>query len=273
VHKRWSWKIIFMTTEPNEALPPLSKKITIEPLEREQRLYERVVDKVLDLIAANTWRPGYRLPPERELAEAFGVSRTVVREAVKALEARGVLESLTGSGVYVRAVDSSIISRSLQTYIQLSNQDDFEIRLNEVRRVLEVEIAALAAQRATPEQRAQLRKICQEMRSGGQAGHKMAELDFRLHLTLAEATQNELFEVLLAPLINQLHDQIVLTWDGYGPRPVETVLDQHEAIVAAVESSDPDAARQAMTKHLAYSREVLEALSHAHTNPDRLDTP
>ncbi len=232
----------------------------IKPLGRERRLYERVVDKVLELIASGAWKPGYRLPPERELAEAFGVSRTVVREAVKALEARGILESVTGSGIYVRAVDSSIVSRSLQTYMQLSNQADFDIRLNEVRRVLEGEIVALAAQRATPEQRAELQQICREMRERNLA-QKMAELDFRLHLTLAKATQNDLFEVLLTPLITQLRDQITLTWQGYGQRPVETVLTQHEAIVAAVVSGDAEAARQAMITHLAYSRQVLEDLS------------
>src|SRR5215831_19129565 len=89
----------------------------IEPLEREQRLYERVVDKVLELISSGAWKPGYRLPPERELSEAFGVSRTVVREAVKALEARGVLESTIGSGVSVRQVDFNIVSQSLETYM------------------------------------------------------------------------------------------------------------------------------------------------------------
>src|SRR5512147_1497310 len=99
----------------------------IEPLEREQRLYERIVDKVLELISSGQWKPGYRLPPERELSEAFGVSRTVVREAVKALEARGVLESTTGSGVSVRQADFNMLSRSFQTYIQLSNQDDIDI--------------------------------------------------------------------------------------------------------------------------------------------------
>lgn len=233
----------------------------IEPLEREQRLYERVVEKVLELISSGAWKPGFRLPPERELSEAFGVSRTVVREAVKALEARGVLESATGSGVSVRLADFNMVSRSLQTYMQLSNQVDFEIRLNEVRRVLEVELVALAAGRATPEQRVQLRQICQQMRAGDKTAQQMAELDFRLHVTLAEATQNELFKVLLAPLINQLRDHIILTWEGF-PRPVDLVLDQHEAIVTAVENEDAEAARQAMIKHLAFSREVLEDLSH-----------
>ncbi len=106
----------------SEELPINSS--TIEPLEREQRLYERVVEKVLDLISSGEWKPGYRLPSESKLSEAFGVSRTVVREAVKALEARGVLESATGSGVSVRLVDFNMVSRSFQTYIQLSNHSN-----------------------------------------------------------------------------------------------------------------------------------------------------
>jgi DNA-binding FadR family transcriptional regulator len=129
--------------------------------------------------------------------------------------------------------------------MQLSQHVDFEIRLNEVRQVLEVEMVALAANRITPEQRKQLRQICNEMRVGSNNSKQMAELDFSLHVTLAEATPNELFKVLLAPLINQLRDQIILTWEDF-PRPVNIVLDQHEAIVAAVESGDADAARQAM---------------------------
>lgn len=236
---------------------------TIAPLEREQRLYERVVDKVLELISSGAWKPGYRLPPERELSESFGVSRTVVREAVKALEARGILESTTGSGVSVRQADFNMVSQSLKTYMQLANRDDFEIRLNEVRRVLEVEMVALAASRITPEQRTQLRQICRQMRDGKNTAKQMAELDFRLHVTLAESTQNDLFKVLLAPLISQLREQIILTWEDF-PRPVEDVFDQHESIVAAVESGDAEAARQAMTKHLLYSRNVLEDISKSH---------
>ena len=250
--------------EENLANNKLSLEVSaIQPLEREQRLYERVVDKVLELISSGAWKPGFRLPAERELSEAFGVSRTVVREAVKALEARGVLESTTGSGVSVRLVDFNMVSQSLKTYMQLSNQVDFEIRLNEVRQVLEVEMVALAASRITPEQKRQLHQICKEMRVEGQSSRHMAELDFRLHVTLAEATQNDLFKVLLAPLINQLREQIVLTWEDF-PRPVNEVFDQHEAIVSAVENGDADAARQAMLKHLIYSRQVLEDISKSH---------
>ncbi len=251
-----------MSKELSHGDSPL-KSAAIEPLEREQRLYERVVEKVLDLISTGAWKPGYRLPPERELSEAFGVSRTVVREAVKALEARGVLESATGSGVSVRRADFNMVSRSLETYMQLANRDDFEIRLNEVRRVLEVEMVALAAGRVTAEQQVQLRQICKQMREKGNTAKQMAELDFRLHVTLAEATQNELFKVLLAPLINQFREQIILTWEDF-PRPVDLVFEQHEAVVSAVEKGDAEAARQAMMKHLMFSREVLEEISNSH---------
>src|ERR1051326_6480721 len=96
------------STTENSMLEP----IAIEPLEREQRLYEWVVDKVLELISSGAWKSGYRLPPERELSEAFGVSRTVVREAVKALQARGILESSTGSGMSVRQAGFNIVCQS-----------------------------------------------------------------------------------------------------------------------------------------------------------------
>ena len=123
-------------------------------------------------------------------------------------------------------------------------------------------MVALAAARRTAEEVARLREICRQMRAGGNTAKEMAELDFSLHVTLAEATQNDLFKVLLAPLIHQLRDHIVLTWEDF-PRPVEQVFDQHEAIVSAVENGDADGARQAMMKHLMFSREVLEDISKA----------
>lgn len=231
----------------------------IEPLEREQRLYERVVDRILALIQDDTWNPGDRLPAERDLAEAFGVSRTVVREAIKVLEARGVLESATGSGIYVRQPDSTMVSRSLRMYLQLLGQDDIDLRLVEIRRVLEVETAALAAERATPEQRQELRRLCVEMRKHAGAPRVLAELDFQLHQLLAESTQNELFGVLLMPLIEQLRGHFAYAWEHYAGRPLEPIFDQHEAIVAAIEACDASGARQAMASHIAYYCDILKA--------------
>lgn len=231
----------------------------IEPLEREQRLYERVVERLLARIQEGAWRSGDRLPPERDLAEAFGVSRTVIREAVKTLEARGVLETQTGSGVYVRSPDSAMVSRSLHMYLQLLDQDGIDLRLAEIRRVLEVEIAALAAIRSSPEERQELRRLCQEMRKHAGSPRVLAEMDFQFHLLLAEATRNELFGILLSPVIEQLHDHFLYAWEHFGARPVESVFAQHEAITAAVEAGEADLARRAMAQHIAFYIEILQA--------------
>lgn len=231
----------------------------IEPIEREQRLYERVAERILALVQDETWRPGDRLPTERDLAEAFGVSRTVVREAVKVLEARGVLETQTGSRAYVRKPDSAIVSRSLQTYLQMMGQDDIDLRLWEIRRVLEVETAALAALRVSDEQGREFQRLCGEMRKQVQSPRVLAELDLQFHLLVAESTQNELFGVLLAPLIEQLRSHFVYGWEHYGDRPVETIFDQHEAIAGAIVRHDAAAARRGMADHLDYFRGILQS--------------
>ncbi|MCO6451771.1 MAG: FadR family transcriptional regulator [Caldilineales bacterium] len=228
----------------------------IEPIEREQRLYERVSERILDLIHGGMWEPGDRLPAERDLAQSFGVSRTVVREAVKVLEAQGVLESATGSGVYVREPDSRMVSRSFQTYLQLQDAKDIDIHIAEIRRVLETEIAALAAARATAVQRSDLIAICKEMRRFSGSARTLADLDFQLHLALAFATQNELFGVLLMPLMEQLREFFLIHWDDYGG-PTEPVLTQHEALVDAVVAGDAELARQCMTEHLAFSEKLM----------------
>lgn len=231
----------------------------IEPIEREQRLYERVAERILVLVQGETWRPGDRLPTERDLAEAFGVSRTVVREAVKVLEARGVLETQAGSRAFVRKPDSTIVSRSLQTYLQMMGQDDIDLRLWEIRRVLEVETAALAALRASAEQGREFQRLCGEMRKQVHSPRVLAELDLQFHLLVAESTQNELFGVLLAPLIEQLRTHFIYGWEHYGNRSAEAVFGQHEAIVEAIGRQDAVSARLCMAQHLDYYRGILES--------------
>jgi GntR family transcriptional regulator, transcriptional repressor for pyruvate dehydrogenase complex len=235
------------------------KSALIKPLEREQRLYERVAERILDLIKNDTWKTGDRLPTERELAEAFEVSRTVIREAVKVLEAQGWLQVTSGSGIYVRRPDSELVSRSLETYVHLLDSSDATARLAEVRRILEVEIATLAAERANAEQRERLRGLCEELRSATSTA-QFAELDFQFHMLLAEATQNEFFGVLLAPLIGQLQDLFHFVWKGYEGRSAEPIFQHHEAIVTAVEQQNGPAARTAMEEHMAFSAQNLQEL-------------
>ncbi len=117
---------------------------------REPRLSDKVAELLLETIFRRGLQPGDRLPSERELGEQFGVSRTVVREAVRELAAKGLIEVRTGSGLRVAAVDAAAVSESMSLYLR-GGSVDFA-RVHEVRRLLEVEIAGLSAERATAEQ-------------------------------------------------------------------------------------------------------------------------
>src|SRR3989442_9857964 len=129
---------------------------------REPRLSDKVADLLLETIVVRRLAPGERLPSERELGEQFGVSRTVIREAVRALAAKGVIDVRTGSGLRVAAVDSSNVSESMSLFLRGSSTLDYP-RVHEVRAMLEVEVAGLAADRATDEDIAGMRQICERM--------------------------------------------------------------------------------------------------------------
>src|SRR5213596_1650457 len=124
-------------------------------VERERRLSDKVADLMLRSITSRDLQPGDRLPSERELGEQFGVSRTVVREAVRALVAKGVIEVRSGSGLRVAAVNAAAVSESMSLYVH-GGGIDFE-RVHEVRTLLEVHIAGLAAERASAEDIERLR--------------------------------------------------------------------------------------------------------------------
>jgi GntR family transcriptional repressor for pyruvate dehydrogenase complex len=118
-------------------------------IKREPRLSDKVADMMLETILSKRLLVGDRLPSERELGEQFGVSRTVVREAVRALVAKGIIESRSGSGLRVTAVNASAVSESMSLYLR-GGEFDFE-NVHEVRTLLEIHIAGLAAERATDE--------------------------------------------------------------------------------------------------------------------------
>ena len=219
-----------------------------------------VMDAVRDGILEGRYPADSRLD-QQAIAEELGVSLVPVREGLRLLEAEGFVKVHPRRGVYVCGPDPNLVSRSLQTYLQLLDTNDVTWRLAEIRRILEIEIAPLAAARATPEQRIQLRHLCREMRTGSGSTEKLAELDLRFHKLLADATQNELFGVLLAPLMEQMENLFHNTWADYGARPIDVVLQQHEAVLAAVEQGNPDEARQAMVDHMDYFFLVLEESS------------
>jgi GntR family transcriptional regulator, transcriptional repressor for pyruvate dehydrogenase complex len=222
----------------------VSKALFVQ-VQRDRRLSDKVADMMLDTIVSRRLNVGDRLPSERELGEQFGVSRTVVREAVRALVAKGLIEVRSGSGLRVAAVNAATVSESMSLYL-MGGEFDFE-QVHEVRKMLEVHIAGVAADRATDEDVQALEEACDRMETALEDVEQAAQLDVEFHRLIAHATQNDLYLVLLDSIGKpQLEIRRSNIGAGHGPE----TLRQHRAILARIAAGDPEAAGTAMAKHL-----------------------
>ena len=211
------------------------------------RLYEQIVQQVEDAILKGQLKPGDQLPAERDLAHSFGVSRTAVREAVKTLREKGLVEAYSGRGTFVTNGTSHSIRQSLDLMIRI-NPLEGSANLAELRLVLEPEIAALAAARIEEQLLSTMREAVEEMDRSLRDPDAYVEADLDFHLALAEAAGNPLILSLLDSIVGLLREQRsrIFNVDG-GP---ERGQFHHKRILAAVEQGNPEAAREAMRAHL-----------------------
>jgi GntR family transcriptional regulator, transcriptional repressor for pyruvate dehydrogenase complex len=216
-----------------------------EQVAREPRLSDKVAEMMLETILSKRLDVGDRLPSERELGEQFGVSRTVVREAVRELVAKGVIEVRSGSGLRVAAVDASAVSESMSLFLR-GGALDFE-KVHEVRRVLEVHIAGLAAERARPEDVAALRAVHERMEAESGDVEAAARDDLEFHRVIARATHNELYLVLLDSIGGS---QVDIRRENLGSGSAPATLEQHAQVFDRIAAQDPEGAREAMAAHL-----------------------
>jgi GntR family transcriptional repressor for pyruvate dehydrogenase complex len=211
------------------------------------RLYEQIVEQIEKSILDGAIKPGDQLPPERELAQRFGVSRTAVREAVKALTEKGLVEALPGRGTFVTNSTSHTIRQSLDRMIRINQVDGVE-HLIEVRAILEPAIAARAAAHADEKDLAALREAFAAMEQAGANADAYIEADLDFHLALAEAADNPLILALIDSIVVLLRQHRLRMFHVHGgPQRGQY---HHTRILDAVARRDPDAARAAMTAHL-----------------------
>jgi GntR family transcriptional repressor for pyruvate dehydrogenase complex len=212
---------------------------------REPRLSDKVAEMMLDTILSRRLQVGDRLPSERELGEQFGVSRTVVREAVRALVAKGVIEVRSGSGLRVAAVDAAAVTESMSLYLR-GGTLDFE-KVHEVRALLEVHIAGVAAERATDADLARLREVHERMERERADVEAAARDDLEFHRVIAGATQNDLYLLLMDSIGAALID---IRRENLGSGSAPMTLSQHESVLDRVAAGDAEGAREAMAAHL-----------------------
>lgn len=223
-------------------------------------LREQIVQQLQDMILDGSLSPGEKLPPERHAAEQLGVSRNVVREAFKTLEQRGLVRISTGDGSYVCQVGSETLSESLKLLLQ-QRRATFE-NLNEIRRMLEIEIAGLAARRATSENLRNMEQANERMETSlAIADSDVDQLetfiraDMEFHDALVLACQNPLLSVLLAPITDQLLEYRRLAATTADAKREGLVY--HKKILEKVKARDVSGSQELMREHLARAEEWL----------------
>lgn len=217
-------------------------------------LGEQIEEELLRYIQDEPVPIGTRLPNEFELAERFGVGRSTVREAVKGLVSRGILEVRRGSGTYV--VSTSTLAEDPLGLSKLQDKYKLALELFDVRLMLEPELAARAAENASEEDKQRIRELCDQVEALYLAGKDHIPTDVKFHTYIAKCSGNRVVEMLI-PLINTA----VLAFANLTHRKLlEETIETHRAIVDAILERDPVGARCAMVMHLTYNRQALNRM-------------
>ena len=220
------------------------------------RSYEQVVEQIQDGIRRGTLVPGQRLPTERDLGETFGVSRAVVREALKVLSAMGLVESRQGSGTFVRSNPVPSIRRALT--LSATPEEASIFALFEVREGLEALAARYAAERRTPEQADRILAFASGTQTAAETGDKthFSLDDTALHRTIWEAAANPYLTGILGAVRELLQEAIHLIVAL--PGSILVASGHHLATADAIERGDGIEAARSMAEHIRYSADALQ---------------
>ena len=221
-----------------------------------ERLSDRLAARLTAQIESGVLEPGDRLPTEQQLATAHGVSRTVVREAMHQLKSRALVVARQGSGVFVAAPPAN---QSLAFDPAVLDSVQSVVHVIEVRRVLEGEIAALAAERATRAQIAELRRALKAIDTAvAQGGDGVAE-DLAFHRVIGESSGNPQFRLLLGFLEQYLREGMRITRANEARRGdfMQAVQQEHREMLDAIAAHDPAAARYHATQHILRGEQRL----------------
>lgn len=218
---------------------------------------DEAITRIRDLIVAGELRPGSRLPPEKELCGLLGMSRGSMREAVKALEVAQVLDVRRGDGTYVTSLEPALLLRGIGFAVQLLQDRDLADVMH-VRRVLEAEATALAAERADPDLLARLRVHLDQMRAASDT-EELVSHDAAFHECVIAACGNQTLMSLLEGLSSRtLRARI---WRGLSETGASSLtIAQHESIYAALADGDVEGARAASVVHVATSERWLRGI-------------
>ncbi|HLJ60886.1 MAG TPA: FadR/GntR family transcriptional regulator [bacterium] len=220
---------------------------------RKTKVYAEIAAQIHRLIAEGRLKPGDRLPPERDLAEVFGVSRTSVRDAIRVLEVRGLVEPRHGEGTVVRQIPIDAIVSPLADALTASK--DLTADLFDMRKMLEPPLARAAAFRATADDVRALEEIVARHAARVRAGEIAIDEDNAFHYRVATAAKNRVVLRTVDILMDLLRESRVRSLEG--PGRAEKSLQGHRRILAAIRRRDPDGAADAMRAHIEEIETIL----------------
>ena len=245
------------------SLPMDVEKLSSVVRVKSTKVYEAVVLQIQALIAQGKLLPGEKLPPERELAERFGVGRNSVREAVRQLELLGLVEVRQGEGTFIsRATIDNVIAPFVSVLVQNPNLYG---EILDFRKMLEPKIAALAAERATPENIAKMEELIlrfeKYVASSDSRLSATIEDDGVFHYVIAEATQNRLIVRVVSAVMDLLKEFLgQLSEAGYHS---DTFVEIHRSILEAIKARDVRGSRLAMEKHMEVLQQYMQEVTKA----------
>lgn len=213
---------------------------------KKTRVYEEIVAKVKDMIEKGRLKSGDQLPGERELAEVFRVSRSSVREALRSLESQGFLQSRQGDGTYIANQPVESLVNPLASVI--FTEKDGQMELFEMRRLIEPQIAYLAAERATEDEIASMEEALRLQEEEIARGETGTDVDKRFHYIMANATKNKVFLRIMDNIMEILAESRDRYLQVEG-RPEKSIT-RHRLILDAIKARDRDRAEQLMREHL-----------------------
>lgn len=241
---------------------PLVTLDALRPVNPPRNLTREVVDRLQAEITGGNLKPGTRLPTEQAMMSAMGVSRTVIREAVAALRAEGLVVTRQGVGAFVA---NDVLQRPFRIDPETMGSLGEIVHVMELRTGVEVEAAGLAAGRATSAEKRKIEQALKAMSRSIRRGELAVDQDFAFHFAIAEATHNPQFirflEFLGSFIIPRQSIRTALSEPAGQRAYLENIQGEHDSIFAAIRDGDANAARIAMHTHLMRSRERYSRLA------------
>jgi GntR family transcriptional repressor for pyruvate dehydrogenase complex len=237
------------------------------PLANRAILSKSVEDAILNAIQSKKIEPGAKLPSEMKLCEQFGVSRTVVREALRALNSRRLITIIKGKGMFVRKFSGKDASDPLQFYLRMNFERDYVMDIVHARQILEPAIVALASKHRTQADIQQMADDLELLKTCDEKFSELSRIDTQFHVDIAKSSGNSLMPLLLEP-IHRLIPEIKSSVYATVKEARESAVLWHQRILDGIIKGDSGEARQAMVEHLKIAEDHAEQMLKASLKKD-----